>query len=293
MTESHDVQPAFRAPAGACDTHFHVFGPHDKYPVASKARYEPPTALLPDFLELCERLGIERMVFVQPSAYGTDNSCMLDAMDEVDFERRRGIVDIDEDLPDDDIQALHDRGVRGVRINTSPVAPFDPQRQGVLEPRIRMLAKRLAGLGWSLEFLSPGWLTEALMPVMREIEIDFIIDHMGMFPAEQGIEQEGFQKLLKLAEKPNCWIKLTGIYRMSKTPGFKDAGPFAQELAKVTSDRLIWGSDHPHLSFADKVGSIELFNLLAEWFPSEADRHRILVDNPARLFGFGAVSKKA
>jgi 2-pyrone-4,6-dicarboxylate lactonase len=173
-------------------------------------------------------------------------------------------------------------------VNTSPVAKPDLNRVKELEPRIRTLAKRLGARRWSIEFLSPGWLTEALMPVMRELEIDFIIDHMGVFRAEQGIGQKGFQELLKLAEKPNCWIKITGIYRISNAPGFRDAGPFAQELAKVAPDRMIWGSDYPHLSFADRVSSVELFTLLGEWFPDGADRRRILVDNPARLFGFGA-----
>jgi 2-pyrone-4,6-dicarboxylate lactonase len=288
MTESHNIKPAFRPAPGACDTHFHVFGPQDRYPIASVSRYQPPFAPLPEFLDLCRTLGIERMVFVQPSAYGTDNSCMFDAMDEVPFDKRRGIVDIDENLPEPEIEAMHARGVRGVRVNTSPVAKHDPNRPKELEPRIRTFAKRLASRGWSIEFLSPGWLTEALMPIMHELEIDFIIDHMGVFRAEQGIEQPGFQKLLKLAEKPNCWIKITGIYRISKAPGFRDAGAFAQALAKVAPDRMIWGSDYPHLSFADHVSSTELFNLLGEWFSDEADRRRILVDNPARLFGFGA-----
>lgn len=286
MTKSHETPPAFRAPKGACDTHFHVFGPLERYPVASRARYQPPLALLSDYLEHCEAFGIERMVFVQPSAYGTDNRCMLDAMIEVDAAKRRGIVDIDEDVSDDEIQRLHDLGTRGVRINTSPVAPFNPQRVKELQPKVDKLAHRLAGSGWCLEFLGPGWLTEAMMPLMRGLPLDYVICHLGMFPAATGPDQQGYRDLLKLAERPNCWLKLTGIYRFSQTPGFTDAAPMVHAAYQVAPERLIWGSDYPHLSFADRVGSTELFNLLLDWFPDEKDRHQVLVDNPARLFKF-------
>lgn len=285
MSAAHDHDPVFRAPPGSCDTHFHGFGPHERYPFATRARYEPPTALLPEYLSLCDRLGVERMVFVQPSAYGQDNRCMLDAMAQVEPGRRRGIVDIDEHAPDAEIERLHARGVRGVRINTSPYAPPDPERAGVLTPRIETLASRLAGSGWCLEFLSPGWLNVALMPVLRRLEIDFVVCHIGLFQAAEGTAQAGFQQFLELARQPNCWIKLTGIYRISQAPGFTDVTPMVQAVAEVAPDRLIWGSDHPHISF-DHAGSIELFNLLAEWFPRDEDRHRVLALNPARLFGF-------
>lgn len=285
MSGSHEGPVAFEAPAGACDTHFHVFGPHDRYKVASRARYEPPEALLEDYEALAGHLGIERMVFVQPSAYGTDNACMLDAMARVDPALRRGIVDIPEDLPEVEIEALHAQGVRGVRINTSPVAPHDPGRVAALTPRIETLAERLAGRGWCLEFLGPGWLTVALLPVMERLEIDYIIDHIGMFRAADGPRQEGFEALLDHARRPNCWLKLTGIYRFATAPDFADAKAMVQAAAGVAPDRLLWGSDFPHLSF-ETVSSVALFNLMADWFPDEADRRRVMVDNPVRLFGF-------
>lgn len=285
MTESHEGPVAFEAPAGACDTHFHVFGPHDRYPVASRARYEPPVALLEDYEALASGLGIERMVFVQPSAYGTDNACMLDAMARVHPARRRGIVDIPEDLSDAEIEALHALGVRGVRVNTSPVAPHDPGRVAALTPRIETLAGRLAGLGWCLELLGPAWLTTALLPVMERLEIDYIVDHIGMFPAAEGPGQAGFRELLRHAARPNCWLKLTGIYRFATAPDFADAKAMVQAAAEVALDRLLWGSDFPHLSF-ETVSSVALFNLMADWFPDPADRARVMVHNPARLFGF-------
>jgi 2-pyrone-4,6-dicarboxylate lactonase len=286
----HDekLQPAFQSPAGACDTHFHVFGALDQYPVASLSRYTPPYAPLEDYLGLARKLGMEKLVFVQPSAYGTDNRCMLDAMARVDMPCL-GIVDIDENMPDAEIEALHALGIRGVRINTSPVAPYDPGRVDALLGRVNTLASRLKGLGWVLEFLGPGWLTHALMPAMRKLEMNFILCHIGMFLARDGVDQPGFRDLLKLCEGGRCWPKLTAPYRFATAPDFADAAPLVRALAQAAQERLIWGSDYPHLSFADKVGSVQLFNLLGEWFPDDAMRRRVLADNPQQLFGFDKV----
>lgn len=280
-----NLQPAFKSPPGACDTHFHVFGPIGEYPVASLARYDPPTAPLADYLRLAKQLKMERLVFVQPSAYGADNRCMLDAMARVGMPCR-GIVDIAENVPEAEIEALHARGVRGVRINTSPVAPYDAGRADALLGRITTLAHRLRGLGWVLEFLGPGWLTHALMPTMRKLDIDFILCHIGMFLAKDGVGQTGFRDLLKLCEGGRCWPKLTAPYRFASAPDFADAAPLVQTLAKNVPERLIWGSDYPHLSFADRVGSVQLFNLLGTWLPDTPLRNRVLVDNPQQLFGF-------
>ena len=134
-----------------------------------------------------------------------------------------------------------------------------------------------------LDFLTPGWLTRELLPTMRRLKSSYSIAHMGMFLAKEGVPQD-FVRFFK--ETPKCWVKLTGVYRMSTAPGFADAAPVAQALIAAAPERVIWGSDYPHLSFADKVGSVELFNLLADWAPDEATRKKILVDNPARLYGF-------
>jgi predicted TIM-barrel fold metal-dependent hydrolase len=280
--------PAFRAPALSCDAHFHVFGDAGRYPARDpKLRYKPPLAPLEDYLRMAQALGFQRFVFVQPSAYGRDNSCMLDAMREVGS-RCRGIVDIDEDVPDEELSRLHALGVRGVRINVSPVHPPEPGLAARLIPRVRRFEARFQKIGWQLDFLLPGWLTAEMMPVLRTLKVDYTLAHMGMFLARDGVEQPGFQRLLDLlgSGERRCWVKLTGVYRMSQAPGFEDAAPFAKALVATAPDRLIWGSDYPHLSFADKVGSTELFNLLAAWAPDEAIRRRILVENPGRLFGF-------
>jgi len=265
-----------------------VFGPAGRYPYGADLRYTPPLSPLPDFLALAGKLGLSRYVFVQPSAYGHDNRCMLDAMREMGPEKCRGIVDIDENAPDAELARLDALGVRGVRINLSPVKPFESGFAPRLMPRIARLAARCAEIGWQLDFLTPGWLTAELMPTLRKLRLDFTLAHLGMFQAKEGADQPGFRQLLELLRhgERRCWVKLTGVYRMSAAGGFADAAPMARALIETAPDRLVWGSDYPHLSFADKVGSVELWNLLGRWAPDEATRRRILVDNPRRLFGF-------
>ncbi|HTP95716.1 MAG TPA: amidohydrolase family protein [Burkholderiales bacterium] len=287
MSLKDDAEPDFKVPALACDCHFHVFGPAERYPYGSDLRYPPPLAPLADYLALARRFGFERFVFVQPSAYGRDNACMLDAMREVGA-ACRGIVDVDENVADAELARLHAAGVRGVRVNVSPVKPPEAGFAARLLPRIERLDARLAELGWQLDFLTPGWLTQELFGTLRRLRCAFTLAHMGMFLARDGAAQPGFQQLLDLLRhgEGRCWVKLTGVYRMSTAAGFADAAPLAQALIATAPDRIIWGSDYPHLSFADKVGSVELFNLLGKWAPDPATRRRILVDNPQRLFGF-------
>jgi len=285
---SHEAPPDSRSPPGGCDAHFHVFGPAARYPYGSDLRYKPPLAPLAGFLALAQRLGLSRFVFVQPSAYGRDNRCMLDAMREVGPEKCRGIADIDENAPDAELAHLEALGVRGVRINLSPVKPFESGFAPKLMPRIARLAARCSEIGWQLDFLTPGWLTEELMPTLRKLKLDFTLAHFGMFQAKEGPDQPGFRKLLELLRhgERRCWVKLTGSYRTSAARGFADVAPMARALMEAAPDRLIWGSDYPHLSFADKVGTVELWNLFGQWAPDEATRRQILVDNPRRLFGF-------
>jgi 2-pyrone-4,6-dicarboxylate lactonase len=285
---SHDGQPDFKSPPGGCDAHFHVFGPSERYPYGTDLRYAPPLAPLPGFLALASKLGLERFVFVQPSAYGRDNRCMLDAMHVVGAGKCRGIVDIDENAPDAELARLDAAGVRGVRINLSPVKPFESGFAPKLLPRIARLGARCAEIGWHLDFLTPGWLTSELMPTLRKLKLDFTLAHFGLFQAKDGVNQPGFRQLLELLRhgERRCWVKLTGAYRLSAAGSFADVTPMARALIETGPDRVIWGSDYPHLSFADKIGSVELWNLLGRWAADEATRRRILVDNPQRLFGF-------
>jgi predicted TIM-barrel fold metal-dependent hydrolase len=280
-------KPEFRPMPLSCDSHFHVFGPAERYTYGSDLRYKPPVAPLEEYLSLALLLGIERMVFVQPSAYGRDNACMLDAMRQVGASCR-GVVDVDEHIPDAELARLNAAGVRGVRINVSPVRAQEAGLAAKLLPRIETLAARCAEVGWHLDFLLPGWLTAALMDTLRKLRVDFTVAHMGMFLARDGVAQQGFQLLLDLLRHGDghCWVKFTGVYRISVAPGFADATPMARALIEAAPHRIIWGSDYPHLSFADRVGSVELFNLFARWTPDEATRRKILVDNPQQLFKF-------
>jgi len=272
---------------GACDAHFHVFGPLDKYPARDpNLRYKMPHAPLEAYLEHARPMGFERFVFVQPSAYMRDNSCMLDAMRAMPGSR--GIVDVDEDAPDAELDAMHKVGVRGVRVNVSPIHPHEPGLAEKLLPRIEKLDERLSRRGWHLDFLLPGWLTDELLEKISRLKSECTLAHMGMFLAKDGAQQAGFQRLLQLLRngKGRVWVKLTGVYRMSKTPGFADAAPMARALIETAPERLIWGSDYPHLSFADANSSESLFATFQGWARDEATQRRILVDNPAELFGF-------
>jgi 2-pyrone-4,6-dicarboxylate lactonase len=289
LADDRRVETLFTAPPLSCDAHFHVFGPAERYPhsgVNEKLRYAPPFAPLEDYLAQARRLGFGRFVFVQPSAYGRDNAYMIDAMRHLPGSR--GIVDVDQDAPDGMLAALDAAGVRGVRINVSPVKPPDADLAASLLPRIVRLDARCAEIGWHLDFLLPGWLTQELMGTLRRLRAPFSLAHMGMFLASGGAAQPGFRQLLDLLRhgEGRAWVKLTGTYRVSTAANFADVDPMVAALIAAAPDRLIWGSDYPHLSFADKVGTVELFNLLHRWAPDEAMKRNILVENPARLFGF-------
>ena len=266
-----------------CDSHFHVFGPAEKYPYAGELRYKPPHAPLDAYLEEAKALGIGRYVFVQPSAYGRDNACMLDAMREVGPERCRGIVDIDENVADAVLERLNAAGVRGVRINVNPIKQPEPDFFRSLLSRVERLDARCSELGWMLDFLTPGWLTRELLPTFAKLKSRYTLAHMGMFLAKDPVPAD-FVAFVKA--NAGCWVKLTGVYRLSTAPGFADAAPLARALIAAAPQRVIWGSDYPHLSFADKVHTDALFALLGKWAPEESIRRAILASNPSRLFGF-------
>lgn len=289
MSDPQEQAPAWRAPALACDAHFHVFGDASTYPHRDPAlRYAPPQAPFEDYVGTVAPLGIERFVFVQPSAYGRDNRCMLDAMAVLDAGACRGIVDIEDTATDAELDRLDSLGVRGVRINVKPIMPPTPGFAQTLLPRIRRLDARCRELGWQLDFLTPGWLVQELMPTLKQLTSPFVLAHMGLFPASGGPHQPGFRELLEVLRHGDgrCWVKLTGVYRTSTADGFPDAAPMAQALIDAAPDRMIWGSDYPHLSFAEQVGTVQLFNLLGQWAPTAELRRKIMVDNPAVLFGF-------
>src|SRR5262245_3668340 len=189
------LTPAFPAPKGACDAHFHVFGPADKYPhVTTDLRYSPPHEPWEKYLKLAKRIGFERFVFVQPSAYGLDNSCMYDAMKLVDPKIRRGICHLDEkNAKDSVLQDWHALGVRGVRINISPIRQPEAGLADEVRPKIVRTAEICRGLGWHLDLLLPGWPIDELRKTLYELPVEFTVAHMGLYPAKNGVNQKGFQ----------------------------------------------------------------------------------------------------
>src|SRR6202789_1227171 len=204
-------EPAFAAPPNACDSHFHVFGVPEKYAYGTDIRYKLPYEPVERYLKLARRLGLVRYVFVQPSAYGFDNSCMLDAMRELDPAVRRGIIDLDENHTSDrELDEIDAIGVRGIRVNISPIRKPEAGLASSMRPRIARLAKICVELGWHLDFLTPGWLVGELMPTLRELPVEFSVAHMGLFSAHDGPDQSGFRKFLDILHdgSARCFVKM-------------------------------------------------------------------------------------
>jgi len=199
----------------------------------------------------------------------------------------RGIADLPDDATDEQLADLHALGVRGVRINVNPIAPPAAGQADALIPRIRRWEARCAATGWQLDFLAPGWLTRELLPTMASLRLPFTLAHLGMNLAADGVGAPGFQALLDFLRHGDglCFVKLTGSYRISKTPGFGDIAPMVHALLDAAPDHLIWGSDYPHLSFREN-SSADLFAHFTSWVPDAALRRQILATTPARLYGW-------
>ena len=284
--------PTIKGPPLTCDCHLHVFGDPQMYPYAADRRNSPPAVPLAEYMagyrQFAQACGIERMVFTQPSTYGRDNTCMLDAI-KLCGGNARGIVDIDENAPDAELARLNSAGVVGIRFNLGP--PNRPRESGLMEKhlaRLQRLDARCAEIGWQLDILSPSWLIIDMLDVYRQFKSTFTLAHFGMFLARDGAAQPGLKKMTAFLRNDSnrCYMKLTAPYRMATPPTYADSSVIAHALIEAAPDRVIYGSDYPYLSHADKVNSISLFNLVAQWMPDAATRQKVLVDNPARLFGF-------
>jgi 2-pyrone-4,6-dicarboxylate lactonase len=282
----------YTAPAGSCDCHMHVFGDPVQYPYAADRRNLPPADTLPKFLDayrrLAQRHGIERMVLVQPSTYGRDNACMLDAM-RILGDRARGIVDVDEQVPETELARLHRAGVRGVRINAGPPnRPPDASLAASLLPRLRRMDAVCAEIGWQLDLLGPWWLYDELLPSLKQLRCKFTVAHFGMFRGAAGAASPAFRRFVDFLRSGDkrCWVKLTAPYRIAEPPLYQDAVPIARALLAAVPDRVIWGSDYPFLSHAERVDPDALFGIIGDWISDERLRRQVLVDNPKELFGF-------
>jgi predicted TIM-barrel fold metal-dependent hydrolase len=278
-------KPELALPPGSIDTHVHVFAPG--YALSPGRGYTPPHSTLADLEHLHATLGIERVVFTQPSVYGIDNSAILDAMAALNAGRpgrARCVVALDLKMKDEDLAALDASGVRGVRLNTDNKGGMPI---GIGE--IPELAARIRPFGWHLEFLFPGKDILELMPVFRALRVPVSIAHFAYQPAPAGVKAPGFQALLELVVRGNAWIKISGANRVSATdlPPYDDVKPMAQALIEAAPQRIMWGTDWPHPNkYVVNPNDGDLVDAFGDWVTDDAMRRRIMVDNPAAFYRF-------
>jgi predicted TIM-barrel fold metal-dependent hydrolase len=281
--DSSPVIPEKRLPAGACDAHCHVFGPASRFPYADDRTYTPPDAPVDKLRALHAHLGISRAVIVHASCHGTDNRVTLDAIASSGG-AYRGIANVDPQISDNELQALDEGGIRGIRFN------FVKHLGGVPDASVvERMVDRVAPLGWHIVLHLDAQDLLEHERLLRRIRVPFVIDHMGRVQAEHGVEQAPFRSLLRLmVENPWAWSKICGAERVSigRRP-FRDAIPFAQALIEAAPERLLWGTDWPHPNITkDMPNDGELVNLFLEFSHDTDVQRQILVTNPERLYGF-------
>lgn len=282
------VAPSFAVPAGTIDCHAHIFGPPDTYPFSPARGYTPPEAPLAEYQRLHRVLGgIERAVLTQPSVYGTDNTCMMDVVDQM-AGKYKAVVAIDADVTDEELEALHERGACGVRVNLADKGgnPFDSMAA------VQRFTERLKNLGWHLEVLVHVDDFDDLRGTMNGMAVDVSFGHLGYMKTDKGVEHPGFQDLLNLLRAGRCWAKLTGTYRITTSAAtpYDDVIPFAKALIEANEDRVVWGTDWPHPTFKGNMPNDgALFDQLADWAPTEEQRRKILVDNAQEFYGFDTI----
>lgn len=261
-----------------CDCHAHVFGPREAYPLAPGADYSPPRAEWPAYAEMLDRLGIGRGVLVQPSVYGTDNRYLLSALSGLG-ERVRGVAVINPHMSRDELEALHQAGVRGVRLN----ALADPDALGFME----VLAERIRPFGWHLQLLLPRGGLSAYQRRLYEVPVPLVLDHFAGFAPGDGMK--GQDDLLGLMLARDVWVKVSAPYLYGSC-AHSDLDYYGELVAAVLSvrpDRLLWASDWPHPALREPGIDTDFFlSLLSRWIPGVDQRIQVARDNPTRLYGF-------
>jgi predicted TIM-barrel fold metal-dependent hydrolase len=272
--------PKLKMPADACDCHHHIYD--GKFPIAPSATLKPGDAKAADYQALQKRIGTTRSVVVQPSTYGTDNSCTLDGMAQLG-PASRGVAVVDISVADAELKRLHGLGIRGIRFN---LVQAGATTVDMLEP----LSKRVADLGWHVQIHQTGDGIVKMEDVLQKVASPIVFDHMGRIPKDVGVDHPAYTVISRLIDKGRAWVKISGAYMDTKVgpPTYADSTKLAQAFVKLAPQRMVWGSDWPHPTAKDddKPNDATLVDLLSEWAPDEATRRRILVENPAELYGF-------
>ncbi|HEV2334130.1 MAG TPA: ROK family protein [Stellaceae bacterium] len=286
---------AFAVPEGACDCHVHVFGTAAEFPFAAKRGYTPPPASAAELSALQQALHLSRVVIVQPSVYGSDNSCTLDGMRQLGS-RARGVAVIDEATTKAALDQMHAAGIRGVRVNLATAGESDPSQA---RRNLAAAVSRVAPLGWHVQVYTELSVIAALKDEVPGLGVPIVFDHFGGARASGGVDQAGFAALLALVAGAHAYVKVSAAYRSSeKAPAYDDVAPLARALIAANPERILWGTDWPHPHAARPGAPLDsitpaydiddglALNQLRRWAPGAAIRRKILVENPARLYGF-------
>jgi D-galactarolactone isomerase len=270
--------PQLKAPPNAADCHHHIYD--SRFPTAPQAVLKPENATVADYRLLQKRIGTALHVVVQPSTYGVDNRCLLDALAQFGPEAR-GVAVVNTGVTDAELKTLQAAGVRGIRFN---LAPAGTTTIDMVDP----LSKRVNDLGWHIQINMPSDQILAGRDLWSRVPCPIIFDHLAHMKEPAGVNDPAFAMVSELLQKGKAWVKLSGAYADSKVgpPTYADSSTVAQAYVREAPERLLWGSDWPHPTEKTKPDDAILFDLLAEWAPAEAVRTRILVANPAQLYGF-------
>jgi predicted TIM-barrel fold metal-dependent hydrolase len=279
-TEDAGHRPKLKAPLNTCDTHSHIYGPQDIYPHVEgrESRFAP----IEVYRSMLERTGVSRSIIVQPSLYGYDNRCTLAAIAALGQDRARGTAVISPDATKDELQRLHDGGIRGIRISHSG--------DELTPETARDIARVIEPFGWVLQIQDSRdrWIEDAI-PSLSNLPVPLIFDHIGRTPSGEGADSGEFKALLKLVETGNVWVKISGVYYSSQSapPRFEDAAERIKLLVDTRPDRLLWALNWPFPDYPDPdANSADILDNMLEWVTDEQTRKMILATNPGKLFGF-------
>lgn len=279
--------PGWTLPAGACDCHAHVFGPYESFPVSHRMHYAAPLAPAAAHRDMLARIGLAHGVLVQPGAYGEDASPILDALTQAGG-RLRGVAAASERVSQADLDAWHAAGIRGLRFNDMTVpggtAPF-PGSVGT--GSLAAMAQGMRSRGWHAEIWAGIDRHVANLPLYRASGIPIVLDHTAGLQVARGLDDPSFRAILDALREGWLWIKLVLCRCSQDFPDYADARPFHDALIGANPERVVWGSDWPHLRLAERAPDIgHLLNIFAEWVPDTALRRQILADTPRQLYGF-------